>query len=418
MRLPSVRKAAERWVRKLTRDRLRVQLLMEQLEDRCAMSATTVPVDNPGAVPVPQWNPANTPHTPSDVVWLGDSITDSYDGAPALPGYITAYGGQPELDLAVGGNKTQNVLWQVDEGELVGTNAKVVVVMIGTNNIATGDSPMATAQGVQAIVQAIEKSQPQADILLVGILPRGQSPSDPMRTAVSQTNSLIATLADGVRVHYVDIGAAFLNPDGTISPTVMSDYVHPTAYGYQIETQALSPTLDPLAGITPPAPKPPAPPPAPKPAPPPAQTQPTTETAPPPVKVTPAVEKPAPVPVKPTPPPVTPAVVTTPPAPIVTTPPPVVVVTTPPPAATDEAPSFTPSVTQTVSAPSDSSSVGDNTTPSDFSFTIDQPLPPPMPLETAQKTFAVGVSSEPVQSGLIAIEYLEDPAIVYAAVAV
>src|SRR4051812_1559440 len=209
MRFPSVRGVAGRWVREAIRDRLRIRLRMEQLEDRCTMSATTVPVPNPGSVPVPQWNPSNTPHTPSEVVWLGDSITDAYDGAPALPGYVTGYGA-PQLDLAIGGNTTQNVLWQVNQGELVGTNAKLVVVMIGTNNLGTGDSPAATAAGVAAIVQAIHKSQPQADVLLVGILPRGQSASDPMRAAVAQTNALIAQMDNGSNVHFIDIGGAFV----------------------------------------------------------------------------------------------------------------------------------------------------------------------------------------------------------------
>jgi lysophospholipase L1-like esterase len=60
---------------------------------------------------------------------------------------------------------------------------------------------------------------------------------------VAQVNAQIALLADGRRVVYRDIGGAFLRPDGSISPAVMADGLHPTTYGYQLWTSAMWPTL-------------------------------------------------------------------------------------------------------------------------------------------------------------------------------
>ena len=39
------------------------------------------------------------------------------------------------------------------------------------------------------------------------------------------------------------VGTYTANPDGTISPAVMADYLHPTAYGYELYAAAVRPLL-------------------------------------------------------------------------------------------------------------------------------------------------------------------------------
>jgi len=91
---------------------------------------------------------------------------------------------------------------------------------------------------------------PQARIVLLGVLPPGMSPADPRRSWPAGVNPLIASLADGRRVRYLDVGPALLGPDGSIPPPVLSDGIHPTLLGYQLITGALWPTLmAALAGV-------------------------------------------------------------------------------------------------------------------------------------------------------------------------
>ena len=117
--------------------------------------------------------------------------------------------------------------------------ADVVVLLISTNNLGLGQSPADTATGIAAIVSEIGTQLPYTRILLLGVLPRGQSPVDPFRAAVAKVNARIARLADGQRVHYLDIGPAFLQPDGTIAPQVMPDFLHPSLAGYRIYVAAI-----------------------------------------------------------------------------------------------------------------------------------------------------------------------------------
>ena len=223
----------------------RTRLSVELLEDRCLLSVAPGPGTIPVPIEVPAWLiPAYTldilPKGNPQVVFLGDSITDQYQLSPSWAAQIAPL---RAADLAVIGSRTQNVLWQLDTGLLQGTMPKVIVLMIGTNNLATGQTPQQTADGVAAILDNLRSTQPQARILLLGILPRGESPADPFRLQIAQANRLIVGLADGTTVRFLDVGSRFLQPDGSISPTTLGDFLHPTALGDAILTAAIQPPL-------------------------------------------------------------------------------------------------------------------------------------------------------------------------------
>ena len=77
---------------------------------------------------------------------------------------------------------------------------------------------------------------------MLGVFPRGPKP-DADRERIKAVNDQIARLDDGSHVRFLDIGKAFLNPDGTISPEIMPDYLHLSTKGYRIWADAMEPTL-------------------------------------------------------------------------------------------------------------------------------------------------------------------------------
>lgn len=174
----------------------------------------------------------------ANVLFLGDSITDglSVRGKSVWDEFFAPLDSD---NFAISGLTTSQVLWQVETGRVALASPNVVVLMIGTNNLGLGQSPPAVAAGISKIVNEIRDQLPRTQILLLGILPRGQSPADPVRTRIAQVNDMIATLEDESRVTFLDIGSRFLQPDGTISPAVLSDYVHPSLWGYQIYTASI-----------------------------------------------------------------------------------------------------------------------------------------------------------------------------------
>ncbi|MBV8749485.1 MAG: GDSL family lipase [Candidatus Eremiobacteraeota bacterium] len=176
-----------------------------------------------------------------DVLFLGDSITDLFAtrGVDAWNREVAPFG--DVVDFGISGDRTQMLLWRVQHGELDGARARAIVLMIGTNNLASA-SAEDVARGVAAIVGTIRAKQPQAVVILLALLPRG-NPGDAARTKVAAVNALIVKLADGTHVRWLDFGAQYLDADGTIPPALMPDKLHPSAAGYDIWATALRPAL-------------------------------------------------------------------------------------------------------------------------------------------------------------------------------
>ena len=182
-----------------------------------------------------------------DLVFLGDSITQGWEdgGREAWPKIC---GGLRAANFGFSGDRTEHVLWRLAHGEIVGLDPKVVVIMIGTNNIGHGSSnAQQTAQGVKAIVAKLLGSLPHSKILLLGIFPRGEEPTDPMRLAVNQATDGFRSLNDGKRVFFQDIGYAFTRTDGVLRTLLMPDKLHLNPEGYEIWARAVGPKIQELA---------------------------------------------------------------------------------------------------------------------------------------------------------------------------
>ncbi len=180
---------------------------------------------------------------PIQVIFVGDSITDGWRGG----GHATwekSYGKYNALNLGIGGDRTEHVLWRMQNGELDGTDPKAVVMMIGTNNM--GSSAEDIIAGVTCDVNVIHAKLPSAKILLLGIFPRGQSANDGARAKIKTINESLAKLDGKDNVKYLDIGAKFLEADGTLPKSIMPDALHPNEKGYEIWAEATQPTLDEL----------------------------------------------------------------------------------------------------------------------------------------------------------------------------
>jgi len=173
-----------------------------------------------------------------DLLFLGDSITQGWNDNEVWKRF---YGPRNAANFGIGGDRTQHVLWRIQNGELDGIEPKVVVLMIGTNNASSGTADE-IAQGITAIVEELRRRLPKARILLLGIFPRGQKP-DATREKLQAVNAKIARLDDGSHVKFLDIGQSFLNEDGTISREIMPDFLHLSRKGYRIWADAMEPTL-------------------------------------------------------------------------------------------------------------------------------------------------------------------------------
>src|SRR5208337_5244157 len=107
-----------------------------------------------------------------DVLFLGDSITDGWRGS-GKDVWKEKFEPLKAANFGIGGDRTQHVLWRLQNGELEGIKPRAAVIMIGTNNLGANTAEE-IADGIKAIVAEIQKKQPETKILLLGIFPRGQ----------------------------------------------------------------------------------------------------------------------------------------------------------------------------------------------------------------------------------------------------
>ncbi len=176
-----------------------------------------------------------------DVLFLGDSITQGWGNNAAWKKHFAPL---KAANFGISGDQTGHVLWRLTEGkEMEGISPKVAVVMIGTNNTG-GHSAENIAGGITQIVKTIHEKSPKTKVLLLGVFPRDEKPGTPKRVKIETINKTIAKLDDGGKtVQYLDIGEKFLEKDGTISKTIMNDFLHLTPKGYEIWAEAIEPSV-------------------------------------------------------------------------------------------------------------------------------------------------------------------------------
>ncbi|MGI8922996.1 MAG: GDSL-type esterase/lipase family protein [Fimbriimonadales bacterium] len=179
----------------------------------------------------------------NEIAFIGDSITQGWESA-GKETWVKIYAPCGAANFGFSGDQTQHVLWRLQNGEVIAAKPKVVVPMIGTNNVGGRSvSPAKTAEGIAAIVGYLGEKLPETKVLLLGVFPRGETASDPLRIAVGQTTASISRLHDGQRVHLLNIGRHFQWRDGALRTNLMPDRLHLSAGGYEIWAKAMESTL-------------------------------------------------------------------------------------------------------------------------------------------------------------------------------
>ena len=193
-----------------------------------------------------------------DVYFLGDSITRRWGASDEqykdlLANWTANFKGWNAADFGWGADKTQHMLWRLQNGELDGVNPKIVVLLAGTNNVGN-QTPLGNmearaaevARGVGAVVREIRRRAPQATLVITGITPRDDNRA--VMPVIRAANREIAGLADGKAVRYINIEARLAEPEGNLLPGMANDGLHLTPKGYQVWADALKPVFTEILG--------------------------------------------------------------------------------------------------------------------------------------------------------------------------
>ena len=193
-----------------------------------------------------------------DVYFMGDSITRRWGASDAqyselLANWRANFHGWNAADFGWGGDKTQHMLWRLQNGELDGVNPKIVVLMAGTNNVGrttpladADDRAADVARGVAAVVREIRKRAPNATLVITGITPRNDNIA--VMPIITQANAQIARLADGKAIRYININEQLALPGDLLRDGMANDGLHLTPKAYQVWADALKPIFTEVLG--------------------------------------------------------------------------------------------------------------------------------------------------------------------------
>jgi cephalosporin-C deacetylase len=193
-----------------------------------------------------------------DVYFAGDSITRRWGTSDEqwkdlLANWNANFKGWNAANFGWGADKTQNMLWRLQNGELDGVNPKVVVLLAGTNNVGNatplGDADERAAdvaRGVAALAREIRKRAPGATLVITGITPRDDNLA--VMPVINGANRQIARLADGKSIRYININEQLAFPDGHLRDGMAFDGLHLTPKAYQVWADALKPVFTELLG--------------------------------------------------------------------------------------------------------------------------------------------------------------------------
>lgn len=183
-----------------------------------------------------------------DLLFIGDSITQGWEGA-GKAAWSEKYGKRNAVNLGIGGDRTQHVLWRLDNGNIDGIKPKLAVLMIGTNNSGQNTSEQ-IADGITAIVTKLRDKLPETKVLILAVFPRGADGTNKNRMVNEGANKIVEKLADGKNIEYLDIGPKFLDDKGNLSKEVMPDQLHLNPASYQTWADAIEPHVARMMGET------------------------------------------------------------------------------------------------------------------------------------------------------------------------
>ena len=173
---------------------------------------------------------------PYRVLFFGNSLTEGFNREVWEQHMIP----RGVLNAGVSGDRSENLLWRLEHGNLDGPPPRAAILLIGTNDLGRERPPEAAAEGVRANLLKLRQRLPETDILLLGLWPREDVPRIVQRHEIAAVNALIATCGDGIRIHYADLGRLLLDADGRLSPEISTDRLHFNGQGYA----RLAPSLD------------------------------------------------------------------------------------------------------------------------------------------------------------------------------
>lgn len=185
-----------------------------------------------------------------EIIFLGDSITHHWGGEPVAfkavnePALQRTALGKTYTNMGMGWDRIENVLWRVENGELdnLSDTVRVLVLLIGTNNLSVNTAPEIT-EGINCLIEKISKKLPKTNLIIGGILPRIETG---LKCSVKDANTAIEKAVKKMNkknITFQPLNTPFLGKNKDLKTSLFRDGLHPNEEGYTVFEKALTPAI-------------------------------------------------------------------------------------------------------------------------------------------------------------------------------
>ncbi|MEM0983694.1 MAG: GDSL-type esterase/lipase family protein [Planctomycetota bacterium] len=175
----------------------------------------------------------------NEVIFIGDSLTESYPWAEH-------YAGLPVRNFGIGSDKSADLVHRVDT--ITRRQPAQVFVMIGHNDFVGNPVPGVVQRNVREFVETIHTQSPSTEVVLFSVLPSRRSIYAPMITA---GNERLAEVADELGIRFVDLYDRYVDDAGVLRDEFSVDGVHLTKLGYEIWISEIDQLIERMDYVTP-----------------------------------------------------------------------------------------------------------------------------------------------------------------------
>lgn len=168
-----------------------------------------------------------------DILLLGDSIIHGWDREV----WNSHFKDVQMVNWGIEGDRIEQLIWRIDNGELEKSRIKSIIIQAGTNNIAE-DSPEDIYTGIRTIIKIIQNRLPGMPFLIIGLLPC-EINGNRYHEKIIKVNTLLEGIKDDITFFYVDIYDNYLNYDNTINTVLLPDHLHLSEDGYEVLAQSI-----------------------------------------------------------------------------------------------------------------------------------------------------------------------------------
>lgn len=164
-----------------------------------------------------------------DLVLLGDSLIEHWPE--------DAFAGRSVFNFGMGADRTQHVLWRLNAPEIASFSPRHAVILVGTNNLASGDEPEAITAGIIAVTRAVERLWPATSVLTIEIPPCGPG------FAFNARQRFVANLAIRAQLQTLNVDQEMTDGFDPRTPNYHPDRIHFSEEGYRLLTSLVEARL-------------------------------------------------------------------------------------------------------------------------------------------------------------------------------